>query len=132
VNTQSKWYSILSLDLNHIPGEKYLVYSSTLMAYYNYLVLVGMPACMYSQYVHMHLILYLKEKQKNKKKHTKLMVLNEAAFHSTLQGTGSRLLNDGLCFTQQPSSFSQFELSLASNKSVLKDIGFQCVKIFGN
>jgi hypothetical protein len=41
-----------------------LVYRSTLMAYYNYLVLVGTPACMYSQYVHMHLILYLRGEKK--------------------------------------------------------------------
>jgi hypothetical protein len=39
---------ILSLDLDHIPGEKYLVYSSTLMAYHDYLMLVGVPACVYS------------------------------------------------------------------------------------
>jgi hypothetical protein len=55
---------ILSLDPKHIPGEKYLVYSSTLMAHYNYLVLVGAPAHMYSWYAHTCLILSLKEKKK--------------------------------------------------------------------
>jgi hypothetical protein len=55
---------ILSLDLNHIPEEKHLVYSSTLMAYYNYLVLVGAPAHMHSWYIHTHLMLYLKDEKK--------------------------------------------------------------------
>jgi hypothetical protein len=61
---------MLSLDPNHISGEKCLVYSSTLRAYYNYLVLVGAPAHMYSQYIHMCLISYLRKKRRSKKEST--------------------------------------------------------------